>query len=144
VESNWDFPGRSADGEQIASISFFQNADIVPDFAEGVTHLLVNKRKDRAAWNPPSLEATPDEQIRDIFFNPKRKYTQLTRPEPHMVDYKEYPHSNFGLPAEEKVVSIAKEKDWNVDEVLKAVKGKYAGKPGLEEHVKEILERRQK
>ena len=119
-----------------------QNADIVPDFAEGVTHLLVNKRKDRASWNPPTLEATPDEQIRDIFFNPQRKYTQLVPPEEHMIDYKEYPHSNFGLPAEEKVVDIAKQKKWDGRAVLEEIRRGYAGKAGLEEHVKEIVERR--
>ena len=59
-----------------------------------------------------------------------------------MIDYKEYPHSNFGLPAEEKVVEIAKRKNWDVKAVLEEVRRGYAGKVGVEEHVKEIVERR--
>lgn len=133
--------------EHALNIACGQNADIVPDFAEGVTHLLVNKRKDRAAWNPSTLEQTSDSQILDIFFNPsKRKYTQLVKAEEHMVDYLEYPHSNFGLPAEEKIVDYASSTSTGQakkEDVLKWAREKYGDKPGLKGYVGEVLDRRQ-
>ncbi|CAE6372176.1 unnamed protein product [Rhizoctonia solani] len=39
-----------------------------PDFITGVTHLLVNKQKTRAAWSPDTLEKTP-EDITNQFFD---------------------------------------------------------------------------
>lgn len=136
-------PTESRNFCRLTAESVQQNADIVPDFAEGVTHLLVNKRKDRAAWKPSSISATSDDQILDIFFNADRKYTHLVPPEPHMEDYMEYPHSNYGLPSENKIVQVAVDQEWNEEAVLKWVKERYGNKPGLEEHVKEVLRRKQ-
>lgn len=104
----------------------------------------MKKRKDRASWNPTKLETTPYSQILNIFFNPKeRKYIKLEKPEEYMINYKEYPHSNFGLPVEMKIVEIAKNENWDFDKVLEIVRRDYNGKVGLEGHVREILERRQ-
>ncbi|CAE6447469.1 unnamed protein product [Rhizoctonia solani] len=38
-----------------------------PDFITGVTHLLVNKDRSRAAWSPAVLEDTPDDVIKKFF-----------------------------------------------------------------------------
>ncbi|KAL5636501.1 hypothetical protein ACGC1H_000455 [Rhizoctonia solani] len=38
-----------------------------PDFITGVTHLLINKERSRAAWSPATLEDTPDDVIKNFF-----------------------------------------------------------------------------
>lgn len=59
-----------------------------------------------------------------------------------MIDYTEYPHANFGLPAEEKIVGIAVDKKWKKEEVVNWAKEEYGDKVGLVEHVEEVLNRR--
>lgn len=59
-----------------------------------------------------------------------------------MVNYKEYPHDSFGLPTEKRIVGLAEKENWDLMKVLNTVRKGYNGKAGLEEHVKEILERR--
>ncbi|CCO27584.1 hypothetical protein BN14_01568 [Rhizoctonia solani AG-1 IB] len=41
-----------------------------PDFITGVTHLLVNKQKDRAAWSPATLTDTPEDIVDKFFDDP--------------------------------------------------------------------------
>jgi hypothetical protein len=58
-----------------------------------------------------------------------------------MQDWKEYPHSNYALPSEEKILEIASRSKGNTDEVLGWAKEHWSSKPGIEEHIKEIMSR---
>lgn len=83
------------------------------DFSIGVTHLLVDKAKGRANWNPSSLEDKFCEpaSIKANFFDPKAKHLQETpkltfRPEPETQEGHDHTWGQFrryGLPSESAV-----------------------------------------
>jgi len=128
------------------------NPDIAPDFVTGVTHLLKEKKKDRAAWSPSTLQDISHDQIREIFFSPPADdAVQLTSAPAGRPAYTEYPHAGFALPSEKLIAKVVKgetsdsgsfaptEKD-----VMQWFQREWDGKIGVKEKVQEVLKRKTK
>lgn len=107
-----------------------------PDFVEGVTAKLIEKKKERPNWKPNTLD---DIKQRDVhaFFSGKSNSEKL--PLITDADYKEYPHAWIGLPREEEIVREMSGK--KADEALASLLEKYEGKQGVREKVAEVLSR---
>ncbi|KAF1989981.1 3-hydroxyisobutyryl-CoA hydrolase mitochondrial precursor [Aulographum hederae CBS 113979] len=114
-----------------------------PDFVTGVTARLIAKTKERPAWKPENLDLVRKEEV-DSFFTPRKGEAPLQL----VVDgegaaYREYPHREFGLPTEERILAAAK-KDGVVVEKEKVVERfleRSGGKEGVREKVLEVLDR---
>ncbi|KAK0739759.1 ClpP/crotonase-like domain-containing protein [Apiosordaria backusii] len=113
-----------------------------PDFNEGVTARLVEKRKPK--WRPASLEEFASEdrrQLVDSFFleDGKTKKLELLNDE----TYSEYPFKNFGVPTEKEVEDkIAEGKVKSKGEVVEYFVREKRQKQGVKEVVSEILSRK--
>lgn len=115
-----------------------------PNFAEGVTALLIEKRSPK--WTPATLAEVTPEMVEDFFRAPSNM-----RPVKFENDrtFKEYPHQ-FGLPNEQAVMDFVtgetseQETKATRQDVLEHFKHKYVNgyKQGLEEYLNEILDRR--
>ncbi|KAL2126869.1 hypothetical protein VTI74DRAFT_11697 [Chaetomium olivicolor] len=112
-----------------------------PDFTEGVTALLIEKRP--PTWQPASLEDIPADKsaslTEDFFLVPKDKPRLELLTE---ANYEEYPYARFGVPTEEQVekkVMLGKMTHQQiVDEFVK----ERNHKQGVKEVVEEILARK--
>ncbi|SGY75698.1 BQ5605_C005g03439 [Microbotryum silenes-dioicae] len=151
----------SATDSQLHVFGSLKNPTIHPDFRVGVTHLLVDKRKDRAPWSPSSLAEVEDSTILKNFFsnpapfsNPPVKPLQKRAPE-SARPYREYPHARFSLPSERQIKDIvtgeakgsgkfAMTKDEVVARVAQEAQRLSGGaeKIGLREKVNEVLQRK--
>ncbi|KAK4104881.1 ClpP/crotonase [Parathielavia hyrcaniae] len=111
------------------------------DFTEGVTALLVEKRP--AAWQPPSLEAIPQEDspklTEDFFLVPRDRPTLSLLTE---ANYNEYPYAQFGLPSEEQVEQKVVLGTMTRDQIVDAFVKERNQKLGVREVVEEILDRK--
>ncbi|KAI0381824.1 ClpP/crotonase [Hypomontagnella monticulosa] len=114
-----------------------------PDFAEGVTALLISKEKPKPKpkWQPASLEdIQPGDDIAEPFFQ-----TAGGPPTVQMVtdrDYSEYPYQSFGVPTEQDVEALVREGLWTRDEILEQIIRKKNGRQGISTIVDEILDRK--
>ena len=129
-------------GRQWSIAQTFQNEyDIAsqfmshPDFVEGVTARLIERKKERPNWQPNTLA---DVKKRDVeaFFS-----TSGSGPLPLITeaDYKEYPHAWIGLPKEDEILQEASGK--KVDDVVANLLEKYEGKQGVREKIAEVIAR---
>ncbi|KAH7384224.1 3-hydroxyisobutyryl-CoA hydrolase mitochondrial precursor [Phaeosphaeria sp. MPI-PUGE-AT-0046c] len=107
-----------------------------PDFVEGVTARLIERRTDRPNWKPNTLDQVKRRDV-DNFFAPAENNEQL--PLISEVDYKEYPHAWIGLPREEEILRVAGGN--KADDVVEILLERYGGKQGVREKVAEVLER---
>ncbi|KZM26486.1 hydrolase [Ascochyta rabiei] len=107
-----------------------------PDFVEGVTAKLIERKKERPNWQPNTLG---DVNMKDVhaFFVGKKNGEQL--PLITGADYNEYPHAWIGLPREEEILSEMSGK--KADDALASLLEKYEGKQGVREKVAEVLAR---
>jgi 3-hydroxyisobutyryl-CoA hydrolase len=105
-----------------------------PDFVEGVTARLIERKKERPNWKPNTLA---DVKTRDIhaFFSADRQPLPLISQE----DYTEYPHAWIGLPHEREILSEARQ--GKSEDVVATLLEKYEGKQGVREKVAEVLDR---
>ncbi|KAF2468811.1 3-hydroxyisobutyryl-CoA hydrolase mitochondrial precursor, partial [Lindgomyces ingoldianus] len=104
-----------------------------PDFIEGVTARLIERKKERPNWQPNSLAEVTQKEVAKFF---ERK---SALPLVSSGDYKEYPHAWIGLPREHEILGLAAGK--SSDEVIATLVEKYEGKQGVREKVLEVLER---
>lgn len=107
-----------------------------PDFVEGVTARLIERRKERPNWSPNTLNDVLKKHV-DNFFAPPEAGTQL--PLLSEADYKEYPHAWIGLPKESEILGVASGK--KAEDVVATLLDKYEGKQGVREKIAEVLER---
>jgi|TARA_R110002003_G_scaffold135_10_gene12589 3-hydroxyisobutyryl-CoA hydrolase len=107
-----------------------------PDFVEGVTARLIERRKERPNWQPNTLEDVKKVDV-DAFFAGAANGTKL--PLISEVDYKEYPHAWIGLPKESEIMREASGK--KAEDVVASLMEKYEGKQGVREKVAEVLDR---
>jgi 3-hydroxyisobutyryl-CoA hydrolase len=107
-----------------------------PDFVEGVTARLIERRKERPNWSPNTLEDVTKRDV-DKFFASPENGAQL--PLISEVDYKEYPHAWIGLPKEAEILREAGGK--KAEDVVANLLEKYEGKQGVREKIAEVLER---
>ncbi|KAF2111361.1 3-hydroxyisobutyryl-CoA hydrolase mitochondrial precursor [Lophiotrema nucula] len=104
-----------------------------PDFVEGVTARLIERKKERPNWQPNTLDDVRAQDV-DKFFQRQSDLPLISE-----GAYKEYPHAWIGLPKEQEIVTTFAGKTH--DEALKELLEKYAGKQGVREKVAEVLER---
>jgi 3-hydroxyisobutyryl-CoA hydrolase len=107
-----------------------------PDFVEGVTSRLIERKKERPNWKPNTLADVKRGDV-DKFFARAGKGSQL--PLLSDVDYKEYPHAWIGLPKENEILRLAGGK--KREEVVELLLEKYEGKQGVREKIAEVLQR---
>jgi 3-hydroxyisobutyryl-CoA hydrolase len=107
-----------------------------PDFVEGVTARLIERKKERPNWQPNTLEDLKKRDV-DAFFTSADDGTTL--PLISETDYKEYPHAWIGLPREEEILREAGGN--KAEDVVAKLLEKYEGKQGVREKIAEVLER---
>ncbi|KAF2031123.1 3-hydroxyisobutyryl-CoA hydrolase mitochondrial precursor [Setomelanomma holmii] len=107
-----------------------------PDFVEGVTARLIERKKERPNWQPNKLEDVKRRDV-DAFFAGAENGEKL--PLISEADYKEYPHAWIGLPKESEILREAAGK--KAEDVVATLLEKYEGKQGVREKVAEVLER---
>jgi 3-hydroxyisobutyryl-CoA hydrolase len=107
-----------------------------PDFVEGVTARLIERKKERPNWQPNSFDEIKEQDVQEFF----KQRTRL--PLINKGDYKEYPHAWIGLPKEEEILREAAGK--KREAVVQTLLEKYEGKQGVREKIAEVLERYQR
>ncbi|KUI52623.1 3-hydroxyisobutyryl-CoA hydrolase, mitochondrial [Cytospora mali] len=113
-----------------------------PDFTEGVDALLIRKKND-PVWQPANLEDIPEgEDITPPFFEISRDVPPLALLTD--ADYAEYPWRRFGIPTEEEVARLSKEKSYTRNQIVNAFAAQRNGKQGVREVVSEMVARKTK
>jgi 3-hydroxyisobutyryl-CoA hydrolase len=107
-----------------------------PDFVEGVTARLIERRKERPNWQPNTLEKVQQRHVAEFFLGAEdgSKLPLISE-----ADYKEYPHAWIGLPKEREIQNLAG--SMKREDVVATLLEKYEGKQGVREKVAEVLER---
>jgi 3-hydroxyisobutyryl-CoA hydrolase len=106
-----------------------------PDFVEGVTARLINRKKERPNWKPNTLNNVKRRDFDAFFASSDEAPLQLLS----QGDYKEYPHAWIGLPKEDEILREASGSKG--EEVVAKLLEKYEGKQGVREKIAEVLER---
>jgi 3-hydroxyisobutyryl-CoA hydrolase len=106
-----------------------------PDFVEGVTARLIERRKERPNWQPNKLADVDRSEVNTFFAREKEGSLPLISDK----NYDEYPHRWIGLPREEEILREAGGR--SVENVVASMLEKYNGKQGVREKVTEVLER---
>lgn len=109
-----------------------------PDFVEGVTARLIERKKERPNWKPNTLSEVKKKDV-DAFF---AIGSEPPLPLISQADYREYPHAWIGLPREDEILREAAGK--KTEDVVAKLLEKYEGKQGVREKIAEVLERYQK
>ncbi|ORY17054.1 3-hydroxyisobutyryl-CoA hydrolase mitochondrial precursor [Clohesyomyces aquaticus] len=104
-----------------------------PDFVEGVTARLIERKKERPSWQPNTLEDVRPADVARFFEG--RSHLPLTS----SANYKEYPHAWIGLPREEEILQLST--GISREDVVGKLLEKYEGKQGVREKVAEVLDR---
>jgi 3-hydroxyisobutyryl-CoA hydrolase len=107
-----------------------------PDFVEGVTARLIERKKERPNWTPNSLAQVQMEDVHKFF---ARKGGKPGLRLLSSANYDEYPHAWIGLPKDDEIWSEASGKSH--EDVVATLLEKYEGKQGVREKVAEALER---
>ncbi|KAF2452590.1 ClpP/crotonase-like domain-containing protein [Lineolata rhizophorae] len=117
-----------------------------PDFVEGVSARLIEKRKGRPNWQPNTIEEVTEEDVQTFFMEADKASLQLLNTNAELR-YRTYPHGWIGLPAESEIEKVWMEMEdkgaASPEEVIKHFVGRSDGKVGVAEKVKEYGERRQ-
>lgn len=108
-----------------------------PDFVEGVTARLVERKKERPNWKPNTLDDVNNQDVEAFFAVGREPLLSLL----NQNDYKDYPHAWIGLPKENEILREAAGK--KTEEVVGKLLEKYEGKQGVREKIAEVLERYQ-
>lgn len=111
-----------------------------PDFVSGVSARLLHKPPTRPEWQPPTLDQVNNEQVESFFRieEGEEGLDLLTRG----MDYDRYPfEQDLGLPREEDVERMVRERTLLRDEVIEELVRAKDGKTGVREKVEEILAR---
>jgi 3-hydroxyisobutyryl-CoA hydrolase len=107
-----------------------------PDFVEGVTARLIERKKERPNWQPNTLDDVKKGDVHEFFVGKEggEKLPLLSE-----ADYKEYPHAWIGLPKEDEIL---REMSGNkAEDAIANLLEKYEGKQGVREKVAEVMER---
>ncbi|KAK3685571.1 ClpP/crotonase-like domain-containing protein [Podospora appendiculata] len=135
IGSKWSISKTFQREHQIAA-KFMKH----PDFTEGVTALLIEKREPK--WQPASIEdIKPEDNITEPFFeiNKHLKPIELLTD----VDYHEYPYaSGLGVPSEKEVEAQVMLGIMTGPQVKRHFVKRANGLEGVDKVVDEILERK--
>ncbi|KAH6642298.1 3-hydroxyisobutyryl-CoA hydrolase mitochondrial precursor [Boeremia exigua] len=107
-----------------------------PDFVEGVTAKLIQRKKERPDWKPNTLNEIKKRNVHAFFIgrDDGQKLSLLSD-----TDYTEYPHAWIGLPREEEII---REMSGNkAEDAIANLLEKYDGKQGIREKVAEVMSR---
>jgi len=131
--SSWSI-GQTFQAELDIAAAFMRH----PDFVEGVTARLIDRKKERPNWQPRELEEVTDEMVRE-FFKKSSEGPLALLDGSASADYRAYPHADLGLPTESEILSVAQNK--MAEEVVQHFLKEKNGKVGVREKVEEVLER---
>ncbi|KAK3327201.1 ClpP/crotonase-like domain-containing protein [Cercophora scortea] len=135
IGSKWSISKTFQREHQIAA-KFMKH----PDFTEGVTALLIEKREPK--WQPASIEDTkPEDNIAEPFFEINRdlKPVELLTD----VDYHEYPYAaGLGVPSEKEVEAQVMQGVMTGPQIKRHFIKQSNGLEGVDAVVGEILERK--
>lgn len=112
-----------------------------PDFAEGVTALLVEKRKPN--WDPKTLDEVSDKTVQEFFTRLENQQMELIV-SGEGADYQDPPYAGFlGLPKETQLESyVNRGSVTDKAQVVDHFAQSYKGKQGVKEKVEEFIARR--
>ncbi|KAI0273470.1 3-hydroxyisobutyryl-CoA hydrolase [Gloeopeniophorella convolvens] len=121
-----------------------------PDFANGVTAVIVEKSKQIPTWSPASLERVDKANVEASFFKPGKDAPQLVLPEAlQKVHGSPASFSRYGLPMEEELQALVEGRHTSSGSgalTLKELIGKAedlrGGKRGVADKVREVVDRR--
>ncbi|KIV99459.1 uncharacterized protein PV09_08884 [Verruconis gallopava] len=113
-----------------------------PDFVEGVTARLIERKKERPNWQPNQLEDVTEDMVRGFFRKGLGGGLKLLDNLPG-ADYKEYPWKKLALPTEDEILEVAGrgKQTMMTEEVVQHFLKERKGKVGVREKVEEVLER---
>lgn len=114
-----------------------------PDFTEGVTALLIEKRA--PTWQPKTLEEVNENDV-DSFFTLPEGVEPMKLLEPSAAardNYDDYPHAKFALPREQHIQEVITQhgKDGKAA-VIEEVLARWNNKLGVREKVQDVLARK--
>jgi 3-hydroxyisobutyryl-CoA hydrolase len=110
-----------------------------PDFVEGVTARLIERKKTRPDWQPNTLEDVTSEEV-DRFFQKGKDVLPLLESGAE-ARYSEYPHKKLALPTEQEILNVYDGGNVQAEEVVQHFLTERGGKVGIREKVGEVLER---
>ncbi|KAL1654262.1 3-hydroxyisobutyryl-CoA hydrolase [Didymella pomorum] len=107
-----------------------------PDFVEGVTARLIERKKERPNWQPNTLDDVKKSDVHGFFIGKKDagKLPLLSK-----ADYSEYPHAWIGLPKEDEI--LRQMSGNKAEDAIANLLEKYEGKQGVREKFAEVMER---
>ena len=113
-----------------------------PDFAEGVTALLVDKPKRSPNWEPNSLDQVSDQTVNE-FFPPIEDLSMTLLRSGEGADYTQYPYdANIGLPKEAVLKRyIDSGRGRSQKDIVDHFVQQAGGKQGVKEKVEEYIQR---
>jgi 3-hydroxyisobutyryl-CoA hydrolase len=138
--SNWSI-GQTFQAEHDIAAAFMAH----PDFVEGVTARLIERKKERPNWTPNQLEDVTEDMVRSFFRKGLGGGLALLKNGPES-EYRDYPFRRLGLPSQREILDVAghgEGKKMNEEVVQHFVKERN-GKVGVREKVEEVLERFEK
>lgn len=118
----------------------------------GVTSLLIQKEKGRAAWSPNKLADTPLEPVLANFYDPESTFLEKVPATTFSTPNGKYVKTNpmrFSLLSEEEIGRLIRGEHpssssvaFTLEELVEKVKALSGGKQGVEEKVKDVVRRR--
>jgi 3-hydroxyisobutyryl-CoA hydrolase len=116
-----------------------------PDFVEGVSARLIERKKTRPNWNPNTLEEVKPADVEPFFgiSTPEAGGTLALLESGNHATYSSYPHAIFGLPTEEEILGVWSSGRLMKEEVVQHFLKQRDGKVGIREKVDEVIDRRQ-
>jgi 3-hydroxyisobutyryl-CoA hydrolase len=113
-----------------------------PDFIEGVTARLIERKKTRPNWQPNNLEDVTEEEVQRFFQKGSDLLPLLESGAKAM--YKEYPFKHLALPTQQEILEVYSNGSVMPEEVVQHFSKERGGKVGVREKVEEVLERQAK
>jgi 3-hydroxyisobutyryl-CoA hydrolase len=134
---NWSI-GQTFQAEHDIATAFMAH----PDFVEGVTARLIERKKERPNWEPKQLEDVTDDLVRSFFKKGLGGELALLESGPGS-DYREYPFKGLGLPTEREILDVLGNGEGRKmkEEVVQHFLKERGGKVGVREKVEEVVER---
>lgn len=114
-----------------------------PDFAEGVSALLIDKPKRTPNWKPDSLDQVSDKTVEE-FFPPMSDLNLTLLRSGEAADYREYPYdANIGLPKEAVLEEyVRRGRASSQAQIVQYFVEQSGNKQGVREKVEEFVQRK--
>lgn len=136
VAQEWDIAQTFQKEHQIADVFMHH-----PDFVEGVTARLIERKKTRPEWAPNQLEDVKEEDVAEFFKTRKNLESLVFLESGPNARYQEYPHKYLALPTEKEILEVWNNGGAQPEKVVEHFMTQRNGKVGIREKVEEVLER---